>query len=128
MWGMRNGFVLSCLALILVAVAARLVLHEDPLPPIAADLPGASVDANQVLNARVAEAFPLDSSVAKMRSELEQQGFALDQAIVPGWTGSAQIVHKNLLCTKVWFIEWKANGAGRVRDTNGSYGGQCIWD
>jgi len=128
MWGMRNGFVMLCVAVIVVVAGAWALLHQDPPPSIGADLPDTFVDANRVFAERVRAAFPLGSSVAAMRSELERQGFALDETLGSGWDGSAQVVHENLLCSEVWYIQWQVKNGGRLRGIDGSYGGQCIWD
>jgi hypothetical protein len=127
MWGMRGWLALLGVAAI-IAAGVWFLLRDATLPPIAADVPYASVDGNLVFSARVIQNFPIGMKIAELRAELKRDGFTFDQAMVPGLDGSARLVRTNLLCKKTWYIGWQKNAEDRVRGIMGTFDRHCMWD
>jgi len=128
MWGKVIGLALLGIALIVGGVGVWFMLRDEHLPPIARDVPYASIDANLVFSARVNQRFPVSMKIAEMRAELKLDGFTLDPPLPSNGDGSATIVRANFLCRKVWYIGWVANESGRLRGVTGSFDRRCIWD
>ena len=128
MWGLRTWFVLLGVALIAGAAGVWFMLRDEHLPPIARDVPYASIDANLVFSSRVNQRFPIGMKIGEMRAELKLDGFTLDPPLPSNGDGSATIVRANFLCRKIWSIGWLANESGRLRGVTGSFDRRCIWD
>ena len=128
MWGMRSWLALLGGTLIVIGAGWWFLLRDEQLPAIAADVPYVSIDGNLVFSARVTQHFPVGMKIAELRSELKQDGFTFDEAIVPGLDGSARLVRTSLFCKKTWYIAWRKNAEDRVREIAGKFNRRCMWD
>src|SRR5262245_7184826 len=129
MWGVRTWLVLlSIAAIIIIGAGAWWLLRDDNLPPIAQDVPYASVDGNLVFSSRVTQRYPVGMKILELRGELKQAGFVLDPEKPSEGDGAGRLTRENVLCRKVWAIVWKANQQGRIKTVDGSFGRHCLWD
>jgi len=115
-------------ALITAAAAWWFLFRESDLPPIARDVPYASIDGNLVFSERVRQHYPVGMKVLELRGELKRDGFVLIPEKPYEGDGSGRLTRKNPLCRKIWAIEWRANQEGRIKTVSGSFDRHCIWD
>ena len=129
--GLRGWLVLLVCAL-LAGVAGVFgvwyALRDQHLPPIARQVPYASIDGNLVFSSRVTQHFPVGMKIGELRAELKLDGFTLDPPEPVIGDGTATLVRKDMLCRRVWHIAWEANEVGRVGSVTGSFDRRCIWD
>ena len=127
MWGVRSWLALLSVAAI-IAAGVWWLLRDDRLPPIARDVPYATIDGNLVFSERVRQHYPVGMKVLELRGELKRDGFVLDPEKPYEGDGSGRLTRENLLCRKIWAIAWKASQEGRIKTVGGSFDRHCMWD
>jgi hypothetical protein len=104
-----------------ILIIALYVSLYPPLPlapKIGRNLPSSFADADKEFSARIKNAFPSDITEARIREDLQQQGFIIT-------TNEAVFSKSQFPCLLTWRVTWQAN-EGIVKSINASYGGSCL--
>ncbi|MCP4316286.1 MAG: hypothetical protein GY789_09780 [Hyphomicrobiales bacterium] len=114
---------LLCLALALSASAcASPSAHSvQNIPELGRDLPSNSwEEASGEFDERVKAAFPPPTTVSDLVTQLQAQGFDVDEN-----KQVARFEKSEVVCLLMWVIRWESKD-GNVEDIVGHYGAGCL--
>jgi hypothetical protein len=109
-----------------IAPPATDALADEPLPPLARDLPRDFDAGDAEFTRRVKALFPLGSSEQFLKLELEREGFHVDDRIDLSGMHWAGFDRPGLPCRLVWYVHWRANPDGYLTAIDATYGGLCL--
>ena len=110
-------------AMIAALIIAVTTWYWVKLPSLCRGLPANFSDAERAFRERIRAKFQLGMPETDMLRVLNAQGFGPPVT----YNGSKGVTYSAFFfpCDVTWWVVWRADANGRIREIDGSYGGTC---